>query len=60
MIDGGISLDERVEAAGESAQDLVKGVSPTTVERIQERLNAQSAEDEDADNALKKQIQGAA
>lgn len=58
VIDGGISLDERVEAAGESAQDLVKGISPATVERIQDRLKALSADEDD--DLLKKQLQGAA
>lgn len=57
--DAGISLDERVDAAGEAAKELVQGPAESTIERIQERLERVKQEEEEADEALKKQIQGA-
>ncbi|VVN47680.1 hypothetical protein [Pseudomonas fluorescens] len=56
--DAGISLDERVDAAGEAAKELVQGPAESTIERIQERLERVKREEEEADEALKKQIQG--
>lgn len=56
--DAGISLDERVDAAGEAAKELVQGPAESTIERIQERLERLKREEEEADEALKKQIQG--
>jgi hypothetical protein len=60
--DSGMSLGDKVEAAGESAAALVTGVSPGTVERISERLAAQAkAEDDAADEEeqrLRAQIAG--
>jgi len=56
--DAGISLDERVDAAGEAAKELVQGPAESTIERIQERLERVKQEEEEADEALKKQIQG--
>ncbi|WP_371231487.1 hypothetical protein ACAW63_02640 [Pseudomonas sp. QE6] len=44
--DGGINLDDRIDAAGESAQDLVSGVHPITIDRVQDRLSR----DNDNDN----------
>ncbi|MBV4522596.1 hypothetical protein KVG88_21250 [Pseudomonas sp. SWRI74] len=56
--DAGISLDERVDAAGEAAKELVQGPAESTIERIQERLERVKQEEEESDEALKKQIQG--
>ncbi|WP_060546637.1 hypothetical protein [Pseudomonas sp. NBRC 111136] len=62
--DSGMSLVDKVEAAGDSAAALVTGVSPGTVERISERLAAQAkAEDDAADEEeqrLRAQIGGQA
>ena len=57
--DAGISLDERVDAAGDAAKELVQGPAESTIERIQDRLERVRQEEEAADEALKKQIQGA-
>lgn len=57
--DAGISLDDRVDAAGDGAKDLVQGPAESTIERIQDRLERVKQEEEAADEALKKQIQGA-
>lgn len=56
--DAGISINERVDAAGEAAKELVQGPAESTIERIQERLERVKQEEEEADEALKKQIQG--
>jgi hypothetical protein len=60
--DSGMSLVDKVEAAGESAAALVTGVSPGTVERISERLAAQAQAEDDAANEeeqrLRAQIAG--
>lgn len=58
VIDTGISLDDRVGAAGESAKDLVSGISPVTIERIQERLATQDAEDEETEEDIRQKILG--
>jgi hypothetical protein len=62
--DSGISLDDRVAAAGDSAHVLVTEVMPGTVDRIKERLDAAEEEeaerDADRDAAIIQQIQGAA
>jgi len=58
--DAGISLDDRVDAAGEAAKELVQGPAESTIERIQDRLERVKQEEDAADEALKKQIQGAA
>lgn len=60
VVDAGIGLDDRVGAAGESAKDLVSGVSPITVERIQERLSAQDSEDDENEKDIRRQIFGGA
>lgn len=57
--DADISLDERVDAAGEAAKELVQGPAESTIERIQDRLERVKREEEATDEALKKQIQGA-
>ncbi|MNJ77641.1 hypothetical protein D3C77_751880 [compost metagenome] len=60
--DSGMSLNDKVQAAGDGAVALVTGVSPGTVERISERLAAQAkAEDDAADEEeqhLRAQIDG--
>jgi len=56
--DAGISLDERVDAAGEAAKELVQGPAESTIERIHDRLERIKKEEEEADEALKNQIKG--
>ncbi|WP_397450858.1 hypothetical protein [Pseudomonas sp. NA-150] len=58
--DSGISLDDQVGAAGDSANDLVTGVHPGTVDRIKERLDAIEKEEAEQEAEAIKQIQGAA
>lgn len=56
--EAGITLDDRVEQAGESAKDLVKGPAESTIERIQDRLALAQEEADAEEEALKRQIQG--
>jgi hypothetical protein len=52
--EAGATLTERIEAAGDGAKDLVKGVSESTIEGIQERLaRAQAELDAEADKEKK-------
>ncbi|TLP74745.1 hypothetical protein FEA48_11055 [Pseudomonas nitroreducens] len=53
--DGGIPLDDRVDAAGDSAKDLVTGVRESTIDRIQDRL-ADDADGEDEEIAQKIEV----
>jgi hypothetical protein len=56
--DAGISLDDRVGAAGESAKELVKGPADSTIERIQERLERVRKEEEEEDAKQKASVLG--
>ncbi|MGK8288399.1 hypothetical protein ACRS2Y_15860 [Pseudomonas putida] len=60
VADSGISLDDRVGAAGESAQNLVAGVNPIAIERIQERLAAQDDEYAASEQRIRQQLEGQA
>jgi hypothetical protein len=56
--DSDISLHERVDAARESATDLVQGVSETTVERMRERQSPNWVDDDKADLEMRAKLHG--
>lgn len=56
--DAGISLDDRVGAAGEGAKELVQGPAETTIERIQDRLARAQKEEDEEDERQKANILG--
>lgn len=56
--DAGISLDDRVDMAGEAAKDLVTGPAETTIERIQDRLARVKKDEDEEDERQKANILG--
>lgn len=56
--EAGITLDDRVDSAGESAKELVKGPAESTIERIQDRLAQAQKEIDEEDEKERAQILG--